>query len=100
MKFLGSRPKVATSILIAAGAAALAIAPANAGGITSSTGLTDSIDWTQLGGRLTRSRSPQTVMSADGVMVTVSSAGGVFERGDQDNGWDRQFLSRRGAPLG
>ena len=93
MKFLGSRPGVATSILIAAGAAALAIAPASAGGITSSAGLTDSIDWTsQLGGvTFNTIPSPQTVMSADGVMVTVSSTGGVFERVDQGNGWAGNF---------
>jgi hypothetical protein len=80
------------SILIAAGVAAFAsVAPAHAGGITSRVGLTDTIDWSQLGPTSTVLSSPQTVMSVDGVTVTVSSAGGVFERRDEGDGWSGIF---------
>jgi hypothetical protein len=45
MKSIGSRPGGAVYTLIAAGLAALSIiAPANAGGITSPAGLTDTIE--------------------------------------------------------
>ena len=96
MKFLGSRPWVATSVLFAGAVALSAIAPANAGGITSSTGLTDTIDWSQLGPSFTLLSSPLTVTSADGVTVTVTSAGGVFERRDQGDGWSGNFLPGEG----
>jgi PEP-CTERM motif len=83
MKFLGSRTRVAKSILIAVSIAALpAILPANAGGITSPAGIKDTIDWAQIGAENEPFPTPQTVVSVDGVTVTATSSGG-FSRIDQ-----------------
>lgn len=94
MLFFPSRSTIPRSILIAIGMAASAsAAPAYAGGITSPAGLTDAIDWSQLenGGDGTPLPSPQTVSSADGVVVTVSSAGGRLTPVVQGDFWKGNF---------
>src|SRR5208283_2361964 len=80
---------------LAAGTVALALfaaAPVQATevGITSLVG-NDLIDWAQLGPATTVLSSPQNVVSGGGLNAVVSSAGKVFERVDQSNGWGGNF---------
>src|SRR5262249_27221668 len=53
---------------------------------------TDSIDWGQFGDAFAGVPNPSTATSAGGVSVTVSQAGGDFERRDQSSGgWNGNF---------
>lgn len=72
-----------------------ALAPAQAG-ISLATsagalGANDSIGWGQAGPSFTVLNSPFSVTSTGGLGASVSSAGGVFERRDQNNGWAGNF---------
>jgi hypothetical protein len=71
----------------------LICSPVYAGGIISPTGLADTIDWSQLGPEFTSFPSPHTVMSVDGVTVTLSTESfGSFQRLDEGSGWDGIFV--------
>lgn len=52
----------------------------------STLGANDQISWAQLGATYTPVASPAAVVSDGGLSVTATSAGGVFERRDQDTG--------------
>jgi hypothetical protein len=73
----------------------IGLTPANAAVVLvtspAALGANDTIDWSQLGAAFTNFSSPQNVISAGGLTATVSSAGGVFERVDQNNGWSGNF---------
>ena len=85
------RKFILSTLIIAGAVFAGAAAPAHAGLslVTSvgALGANDSIDWGQLGPTFTVLSSPQSVTSAGGLGAVVSSAGGVFERRDEMNGW-------------
>lgn len=57
----------------------------------STLGANDQISWAQLGSAFTPVASPAAVVSDGGLSVTATSAGGVFERRDQDTGWTGNF---------
>jgi hypothetical protein len=81
-------------LMLAAAAALSLSAPALAvSAVTSpgALGATDFIDWGQLGPSYTAVLSPVVVTTNLGGSATVSSAGGTFERRDQDNGWSGNF---------
>jgi|SRR5579871_5867171 len=88
------RSLAATSMIVAAGLMAVSSATsARVGGITSPTGLTDTIDWTQLGApyKVLDYPPPYTAVSVGGVTVTLSSAEGFLVRWNQGNGWNGNF---------
>src|SRR5262245_13952033 len=70
-----------------AGAIVIGVTSAGPGGLNAN----DSIDWGQLGPAFTVLSSPQNVASNGLLDATVSSAGGIFERVDQGNGWAGNF---------
>ena len=74
--------------------AAATSASASVYGITSAgaiAGPTDTIDWSQLALTGSSVSSPLVVTSNLGSTITVTSAGGLLERVDQNNGWAGNF---------
>ena len=83
---------------IAAALSAAAVLPAAAQGVTAPGTVIDSINWSQLSNDyVTFFNSPQTVMTADGVSVSVSSTGGRFIRFNEGESYTGNFAN--GTPL-